>query len=295
MGHPPFASTLSGTSIPSVSHRWRKLKNALVQAITCFCALLVVLPLGLIFFYVLKSGIGAVNWDFFIRLPGPVGEAGGGMANAIVGTFELLAIAGLIGVPTAVLGGIFLAEYGSSRLNWWIRFSADVLNGVPSIIWGMVVYGLVVVPLKGFSALAGSIVLGMMMVPLILRTTEEVLLLVPTGYREAALALGISKWRTILQIVVRTAMKGIITGILLALARVAGETAPLLFTAFGNRFWNHSLKDPIAALPLQIFNYAISPYEDWHRQAWAGALVLLLLVAIVNVTVRFLTRDRFKM
>jgi phosphate transport system permease protein len=159
----------------------------------------------------------------------------------------------------------------------------------------MVVYGLVVVPLKGFSALAGSIVLGMMMVPLILRTTEEVLLLVPSGYREAALALGISKWRTILQIVVRTALKGIITGILLALARVAGETAPLLFTAFGNRFWNHSLKDPIAALPLQIFNYAISPYEDWHRQAWAGALVLLFLVAVVNITVRFLTRDRFKM
>jgi len=281
--------------MPSVNHRWRKFKDILVQAITCFCAFLVVLPLGLIFYYVLKSGIGAVNWDFFTKLPGPVGESGGGMANAIVGTFELLALASLLGVPTALLGGIFLAEYGSSRLNWWIRFTADVLNGVPSIIWGMVVYGLVVVPLKGFSALAGSIVLGMMMLPLILRTTEEVLLLVPTGYREAAFALGISKWRTILQIVVRTAMKGIITGILLALARVAGETAPLLFTAFGNRFWNHSLKDPIAALPLQIFNYAISPYEDWHRQAWAGALVLLLLVAMVNVTVRFLTRDRFRM
>jgi phosphate transport system permease protein len=281
--------------MPSVNHRWRKFKDILVQAITCFCAFLVVLPLGLILYYVLKSGIGAVNWDFFTKLPGPVGESGGGMANAIVGTFELLALASLLGVPTALLGGIFLAEYGSSRLNWWIRFTADVLNGVPSIIWGMVVYGLVVVPLKGCSALAGSIVLGMMMLPLILRTTEEVLLLVPNGYREAAFALGISKWRTILQIVVRTAMKGIITGILLALARVAGETAPLLFTAFGNRFWNHSLKDPIAALPLQIFNYAISPYEDWHRQAWAGALVLLLLVAMVNVTVRFLTRDRFRM
>jgi phosphate transport system permease protein len=297
MGHYPSADTFKGTSfpMPSVNHRWRKFKDILVQAITCFCAFLVVLPLGLIFYYVLKSGIGAVNWDFFTKLPGPVGESGGGMANAIVGTFELLALASLLGVPTALLGGIFLAEYGSSRLNWWIRFTADVLNGVPSIIWGMVVYGLVVVPLKGFSALAGSIVLGMMMLPLILRTTEEVLLLVPTGYREAAFALGISKWRTILQIVVRTAMKGIITGILLALARVAGETAPLLFTAFGNRFWNHSLKDPIAALPLQIFNYAISPYEDWHRQAWAGALVLLLLVAMVNVTVRFLTRDRFRM
>jgi phosphate transport system permease protein len=282
------------TAEPSFNHRWRKVKNAVVQAVTCGCAVLVVVPLGLIFFYVLKSGIGAINWDFFTKLPTPVGELGGGMANAIVGTFELLGLAALIGVPAAVLGGIFLAEYGTNRLNWWIRFTADVLNGVPSIILGMVVYGLVVIPLKGFSALAGSIVLGMIMIPLIIRTTEEVLLLVPGGYREAALALGISKWRTILQIIVRTAMKGIITGILLALARVAGETAPLLFTAFGNRFWNHSLRDPIAAMPLQIFNYAISPYEDWHRQAWAGALVLLLLVAVVNVTVRVLTRDRFK-
>ena len=217
----------------------------------------------------------------------------GGLGNAIMGTFELLGLAALIGVPAAVLGGIFLAEYGSSRLNWWIRFTADVLNGVPSIIWGMVVYALVVVPMKGFSTLAGGIVLGMMMTPLIMRTTEEVLRLVPNGYREAAVALGIVQWRTVLQIVARTALKGIITGILLALARVAGETAPLLFTAFGNRFWNHNLADPIAALPLQIFNYAISPYEDWHRQAWAGALVLLMLVAIVNVTVRVLTRDRF--
>jgi len=282
------------TAKPSFNHRWRKAKNILVQAVTCGCALLVVVPLGLIFFYVLKSGMGAINWDFFTKLPAPVGELGGGMANAIVGTFELLGLAALIGVPTAVLGGIFLAEYGTNRLNWCIRFAADVLNGVPSIIWGMVVYGLVVVPLKGFSALAGSMVLGMMMIPLIIRTTEEVLLLVPGGYREAALALGISKWRTILQIIVRTAMKGIITGILLALARVAGETAPLLFTAFGNRFWNHSLRDPIAAMPLQIFNYAISPYEDWHRQAWAGALVLFFLVAVVNITVRVLTRDRFK-
>jgi len=276
------------------NHRWRKIKNAMVQVITCACALLVIMPLALIFYYVLKSGIGAVNWDFFTKLPKPVGESGGGMANAIVGTFELLGLAAIIGVPTGVLGGMFLSEYGSSRLNRWIRFVADVLNGVPSIIWGMVVYALIVVPMKGFSTLAGGIVLGMMMVPLIMRTTEEVLLLVPNGYREAAVALGIAQWRTVLQIVVRTALKGIITGVLLALARVAGETAPLLFTAFGNRFWNHNLTDPIAALPLQIFNYAISPYEDWHRQAWAGALVLLLLVAIVNVIVRVLTRDRFK-
>ena len=274
------------------AHRWRKFKNAVMQVVTCTCALLVVVPLGLVFYHVVKSGIGAVNWAFFTQLPKPVGELGGGMANAIAGTFELLGLAALLGVPLGVLGGVFLSEYGSSRLNWWIRFSADVLNGVPSIIWGMVVYGLVVVPMKGFSAWAGGLVLGMMMVPLIMRTSEEVLLLVPTGYREAALALGIPQWRAIVQIVLRTALKGIVTGILLALARVAGETAPLLFTAFGNRFWNHHLSDPIAALPLQIFNYAISPYDDWHRQAWAGALVLLLFVAVINISVRFLTRER---
>ena len=274
-------------------HRWRKLKNAFMQALTCLCALLVIVPLALIFYHVLKSGIGSINGAFFTQLPKPVGESGGGMANAIVGTLELLGLAALIGVPVGVLGGVFLAEYGSARGNWWIRFGADVLNGVPSIIWGMVVYALMVLPMRRFSACAGGLVLGMMMMPLIMRTTEEVLRLVPVGYREAALALGIPQWRTVLQIVVRTALKGIITGILLALARVAGETAPLLFTAFGNRFWNHSLADPIAALPLQVFNYAISPYEDWHRQAWAGALVLLLFVAVVNVGVRGLTRDRF--
>lgn len=276
------------------NHRWRKCKNAFMQVLTLTCALLVVVPLALVFYHVVKSGIGALNWDFFTKLPKPVGELGGGMANAIVGTFVLLALAALIGVPIGVLGGIYLSEYGGTRLNWWIRFTADILNGVPSIIWGIVVYALVVVPMKGFSAWAGGIVLGMIMIPLILRTTEEVLQLVPNGYREAALALGIVRWRAIMQIVVRTALKGIVTGVLLALARVAGETAPLLFTAFGNRFWAHSLSQPIAALPLQIFNYAISPYDDWHRQAWAGALVLLLVVSLINVSVRVLTRERFR-
>ncbi len=265
-----------------------------MQAVTFGCAALVVLPLVLVFWHVVQSGIGALNWSFFTQLPKPVGEPGGGMANAIVGSFELLGLAALIGVPVGVLGGLSLSEYSYARLNSWLRFGADVLNGVPSIIWGMVVYGLLVLPMKGFSAWAGGVVLGMMMVPLVMRTTEEMLRLVPAGYREAAVALGIPQWRTVLQIVLRTALKGVITGILLALARVAGETAPLLFTAFGNRFWNHNLSDPIAALPLNIFAYAISPYEDWHRQAWAGALVLLLLVAIVNVAVRFLTRDRFE-
>ena len=274
------------------NHRWRKTKNALVQALTLVCALLVIAPLAFVFYYLVKSGIGAVNWDFFTKLPKPVGEGGGGMANAIAGSFILLGIAAIIGMPVGVLGGVYLSEYASSRLTGPIRFGADVLNGVPSIIWGIVVYALMVLPMRTYSAWAGGVVLGMMMIPLIMRTTEEVLLLVPDGYREAALALGIAQWRTIAQIVVRTALKGIVTGVLLAVARVAGETAPLIFTALGNRFWNHNLSDPIAALPLQIFSYAISPYEDWHRQAWAGALVLLLLITAINVTVRVLTRDR---
>jgi phosphate transport system permease protein len=275
------------------NHRWRNFKNTLMQAIAFLCAILVVVPLFLVLYHLIKEGFSSINLAFFTQLPKPVGEPGGGMANAIVGTFILLVQAALFGVPVGVLGGVFLSEYGSSRFNRWIRFAADVLNGVPSITWGMVVYALVVVPMHGYSALAGGIVLGMMMIPLVMRTTEEVLQLVPGGYREAALALGIAKWRAIVQIVVRTALKGIITGILLALARVAGETAPLIFTAFGNHFWTHKLTDPISAMPLQIFAYAISPYDDWHRLAWAGALVLVMFVLVINISVRLLTRDRF--
>ena len=273
-------------------HSWRKLKSALISGLTFCSAVLVIAPLGLVFFHVLMSGIGAVNFEFFTNLPKPVGAPGGGMANAIVGTLELLALASIIGIPVGVLGGIFLTEYGTARVNAVLRFIADVLNGVPSIIWGVVVYGLIVLRFKSFSAYAGGLALGLIMIPLILRTTEEVILLVPVGYREAALALGIARWKTIVQIVVKTASRGIITGILIALARVGGETAPLLFTAFGNHFWNHDLSEPIAALPLQIFTYAISPYDDWHRQAWAGALVLVTGVFCVNVLVRFVTRVR---
>jgi phosphate transport system permease protein len=274
------------------NHTWRKLKSMVVSALAFTSAVLVVAPLGLVFFHLLKSGASAVNWDFFTQLPAPVGEKGGGMVNAIVGSGELLALASAIGIPIGVLGGVYLAEYGSARGNSILRFVADVLNGVPSITWGVVVYGLVVLRFKGFSAYAGGLALGLMMIPLIMRTTEEVLLLVPNGYREAALALGVSRWKTIVYIVMKTASKGIITGVLLALARVAGETAPLLFTAFGNHFWNRSLSQPIAALPLQIFSYAISPYDDWHRQAWAGALVLVIAIFFINVLVRFLTRGR---
>jgi phosphate transport system permease protein len=274
------------------NHTMRKMKSALAVGIAFTSAILVIAPLGLVFFYLLINGAGSVNWDFFTKLPAPVGALGGGMVNAIVGSLELLAIAGVIGIPIGVLGGVYLAEYGSAKINSVLRFLADVLNGVPSITWGVVVYGLVVLRFKGFSAYAGGLALALIMIPLILRTTEEVVLLVPNGYREAALALGVSRWKTIVHIVMKTASKGIITGILLALARVGGETAPLLFTAFGNRFWNHNLSEPIAALPLQVFTYAISPYDDWHRQAWAGALVLVTGVFCVNVLVRILTRGR---
>jgi phosphate transport system permease protein len=274
------------------NHTWRKIKSALASGIAFVSAVLVIAPLGLVFFHLLANGAGSVNWDFFTKLPAPVGAVGGGMVNAIVGSLELLALAGAIGIPVGVLGGVYLAEYGSARINSILRFLADVLNGIPSITWGVVVYGLVVLRFKGFSAYAGGLALGLIMIPLILRTTEEMILLVPNGYREAALALGVARWKMIVHIVMKTASKGIITGILLALARVGGETAPLLFTAFGNRFWNHSLSQPIAALPLQIFTYAISPYDDWHRQAWAGALVLVTGVFCVNVLVRILTRGR---
>ena len=274
----------------SGNYTWRKIKSALASAIAFISAVLVIAPLGLVFFHLVVNGASSLNWDFFTKLPAPVGAVGGGMANAIVGSLELLALAGAIGIPIGVLGGVYLAEYGSARINSVLRFLADVLNGVPSITWGVVVYGMVVLRFKGFSTYAGGLALGLIMIPLILRTTEEVILLVPNGYREAALALGVSRWKTIVHIVMKTASKGIITGILLALARVGGETPPLLFTAFGNRFWNHSLSQPIAALPLQIFTYAISPYDDWHRQAWAGALVLVTGVFCVNILVRILTR-----
>ena len=273
--------------------RWRKWKSAAITGVLVTCALAVIAPLFLVIYFLIARGSSSIDLNFFTQLPKPTGEVGGGMANAIVGTLILLVMAAAVGVPLGVFGGIYLAEYGSDRANNWLRFAADVLNGVPSIVWGMVVYLILVVPFKTFSAYAGGVALGLIMVPLVMRTTEEVLQLVPHGYREAALALGIAKWRTILQIVVRTALKGIVTGVLLALARVAGETAPLLFTAFGNLGWAHKLTEPIAALPLQIFIYAISPYDDWHRQAWAGALVLLVLVLAINVGVRFLTRDRF--
>jgi len=272
------------------NHLYRKYKSMLMSAAAVTCAVLVIFPLVLILGHLLKEGFGALNWDFFTKIPKPVGEVGGGMANAIAGTMILLAMALVIGAPIGVLGAIYLSEYGNERVNLWIRFSADILNGVPSIVWGMTAYALLVVPFKSFSAYAGGLALAFIMIPMVLRTTEEVLNLVPGSYREAALALGIARWKVIVFIVLNSARGGIITGILLALGRVAGETAPLLFTAFGNAFWAHSLSKPIAALPLQVFNYAISPYDDWHRQAWAGALVLIFMVFCLSAGVRVFSR-----
>jgi phosphate transport system permease protein len=274
--------------------RWRKFKSNAVTGVLVLCSAAVIAPLFLVLYFLIVHGATSLDWNFFTQLPKPTGEVGGGMANAIVGTMTLLAMASVVGVPIGIFGGIYLAEYGSDGANSWIRFAADVLNGVPSIVWGMVIYLILVVPFKGFSAYAGSVALGLMMVPLVMRTTEEVLVLVPQSYREAALALGVARWKVIMVIVVRTALKGIATGVIVALARIAGETAPLLFTDLGNNFWNHNLKEPIAALPLQIYNYAISPYDDWHRQAWAGALVLMALILALNIIVRVLSRDRQK-
>jgi phosphate transport system permease protein len=268
----------------------RKVMSAVVSTICGLCAAIVMLPLALILIHLAQLGASSIDWNFLTHLPRPVGETGGGMANAIVGSFVLVGLAVLIGVPTGVLGGIYLSEFGSPRLKGSVRFAADILNGTPSIVWGIVVYALVVMPMKGASAYAGGLALGLIMIPLIIRTTEEMLALVPNSYREAAMALGIPKWKSVLHIVLQAARKGIITGILLACSRIAGETAPLLFTASGNQFWNHNLSEPIASLPRLIYTYAIAPYDDWHRQAWAGALILILFALAFNVAVRFMTR-----
>ncbi len=257
----------------------RRVTNISVIVATGIAALLVLVPLFLILGFLLMKGVGSVNWAFLTHTPKPVGESGGGMGNAIVGTFMILGVATLIGVPWGIAGGIYLSEYGrNKKFGNAIRFTADVLNGVPSIVTGIAVYGLVVVTQRHFSAFAGGIALGIMMIPIIIRATEEMLLMVPQTIREAALGLGVPQWRTTLSVTLRTASSGVITGIMLAFARVAGETAPLLFTAFGNQFWNLKFSQPTAALSLQVYTYAISPYDDWHRMAWAGALVLIVMI-----------------
>jgi phosphate transport system permease protein len=269
--------------------RWRRrLTDHAATAAAALTTLLVLAPLLAIFGYLVYRGAGTLSWTFLTHTPAPVGETGGGMANAIVGSGTILAIACALGVPLGVGSGIYLAEYGRNRFGNLIRFTADVLNGVPSIVVGIVVYALIVLRQKHFSAFSGGVALGIMLVPTVTRATEEMLLMVPHSIREAALGLGVPEWRTTLSITLRTALPGVITAVMLGFGRIAGETAPLLFTAFGNQFWNLRPDQPTAALPLQIFAYAISPYDDWHRQAWAGALVLILLIVGTAAAVRLL-------
>lgn len=270
------------------NHRKRKFKNAFMTGALGLAALVALIPLFSVFGYVVYRGFGGINWDFFTQLPKPVGEEGGGMANALAGTGILVLLASAIGVPWGIATGLYLSEYARNRFSHVVRFSVDMLASVPSIIIGLFVYALLVVPMKRFSAFSGGVALGLLMIPTVARTTEELLKMVPVHIREAGLALGLPRWKVTVFIVLKGSLGPILTGVMLGVARVAGETAPLLFTAFSNRFWHQSLDQPIASLPVQIYNYAISPFEDWHRQAWAGALVLVLWVLAVNLVTRFL-------
>jgi phosphate transport system permease protein len=282
-----MASQLNSSA---VNRRWRWFTNHLATVLAVASTILVVAPLIAIFVDLVVKGASSLNLNFFTKIPAPVGEQGGGMANAIVGSAVLLGLASLLGIPIGIAAGIYLSEYGrGSKLSNVVRFTADVLNGVPSIVMGVAVYALVVVPTKGYSALAGGVALGIMMIPTVARTTEEMLLMVPHSIREAALGLGVPNWRSMISITLKTAMPGVITGCMLAFARVAGETAPLIFTAFGNQFWSTALTQPVAALPLQIYVYALSPYDEWHRLAWAGSLVLIVLIVVSVALVRFVT------
>jgi phosphate transport system permease protein len=268
----------------------RRLTSKAVVVFCGFSVTLVLVPVVLILFFILVRGLGSLSLDFFTRMPKPVGEPGGGMANAIVGTLIIVGVAGALAVPAGVLAGVFLSEYPRSRLGAACRFAADVLTGVPSIAIGIFAYGIAVLPFKHFSALAGSAALAVMMVPIVARTSEEMLLLVPGSLREGAMALGATRRRAVFSVLLPAALPGVLTGILVALARVAGETAPLLFTSFSNRFWSTDPTRPIASLTVQIFTYAISPYDDWHRQAWAAAAVLVLLVLALSILARLATR-----
>ncbi|PYT61406.1 MAG: phosphate ABC transporter permease PtsA [Acidobacteria bacterium] len=266
--------------------RWRKFVSGFMLTMTGVCALVAVSVLCFILGYLVFHGGTSIGWNFFTKLPAPVGETGGGMANAILGSAKLLFLASLFGVPIGFFGAIYLAEFSGSTVAFIVRYAADLLNGVPSIVIGIFAYSMVVLPFKHFSTLAGGFALGLMMIPITLRSTEEFLRSVPNALREGAMALGASKWKTIATVIVPTAYRGILTAVLLAFARVAGETAPLLFTAFGNRFWSHRWNEPTASLPVMIFTYAISPYDDWHRQAWAAGLVLLGLILAINIVAR---------
>jgi len=274
------------------ANRLRRVVGAAMTGATYASAALAILPLAAILGMLIVKGAGSINWDFFVKAAAPPGELGGGFAHAIVGTVIMVGMASLIGVPSGVAAGVYLAEFGGGKVGWLVRFVADTLNGVPSIVIGIFVWTWIVRPTGHFSALAGSVALACIMVPIVARTTEEMVRLVPNSLREAALALGYPRWRTSLTVVVRTAGAGIVTGVLVAVARVAGETAPLLFTALGNEFFTTRVTGPMAALPLQLYVYAVGPYEDWHRQAWAGALVLIVLVLVLGTLARVVARGR---
>lgn len=282
------AMTLSGRD------RRRRITSTVMLALTGVAAALTVVPLLLIFFHLMRAGLGSLNPEFFTNVPAPVGETGGGVGNGVLGTFILVLLAAAMGLPVAIGAGIYLAEAEGGRLPNAIRFITDVMNGIPSIVIGIFVWAWVVVSTGGFSAVAGGVALALMLIPMVTRTTEEMVRLVPRELKEGALALGFTRWRTTLGVVLPAARSGILTGVLVALARIAGETAPLLFTAFGNPFWSASLDEPIAALPVQIFQYAISPYEDQHRQAWAASLLLIALVLAMSLTARFLIRSPYR-
>jgi len=273
-----------------MSARRRKIVSRIFEILCGAAVLVALIPLALILFYVIREGAGALNVAFFTRMPKPVGEEGGGMANAIAGTLILISLASLFGVPVGCLCGIHLSEYPRTKFSSAVRFAADVMNGVPSIVIGIFAYGLVVLPVKRFSAIAGGVALGLLMIPIVIRTTEELLRLVPSGLREGALALGATRSRAVFGVIVPAALPGILTGILVALARVAGETAPLLFTSLNNRYWTTSLTQPIASLTVQVFTYAQSPYDDWHRQAWAGAFLLVMLILALSIIARLAVR-----
>jgi phosphate transport system permease protein len=272
------------------STRFRKLLSSLFVGFCGLSVMIALLPLAMVLFFVISQGVQSLNLAFFINMPKPVGEVGGGMANAIVGTLMLSGLAAAMAVPIGVVSGVYMSEYAGTRFASLCRFAADTLNGVPSIVIGVFAYGVAVLPFKQFSALAGGFALGVMMIPIIARTTEELLLLVPGAMREGALALGATRARAVFSVVLPAALPGIVTGVVLALARIAGETAPLLFTSFNNGFFTTRLTQPISSLTVQVFTYAISPYQDWHRQAWAGALVLVTLVLVCSLLARMATR-----
>jgi phosphate transport system permease protein len=280
---------------PGFRHLRRKTVDKAAWVAAMLCVLAAILPLVLVLYYVVVQGISGINLDFFTKLPKPVGEPGGGMGNAIVGSLILVGLASLVGLPIGILGGIYLAEFGTNRFAWTVRFLADVLSGVPSIVIGIFIWAMVVVPTQRWSAMAGGAALGVMMIPLVMRTTEELVRLVPMSLREASLSLGATHWRTVFKVVLVAAKGGVVTGVLLAVSRIAGEAAPLLMTAGATTFWSTRLDQPMPSLPVQIFLYAMQPYDDWHRQAWAAALVLVTMVLVLSIAARYATRGRLRM